>query len=143
MTRIDFYSLKEGSTSNRLTLTCRLVERIRAAEQRILIYCPEFAIAEQLDRLLWVFRDGSFLPHGLINKVDVEFTPVLISTEDHAAGEHQVLINLSFAVPACFNQFERVCEPLDRQPDILAAGRERWKFYQAQGCLLQHNSVAD
>jgi DNA polymerase-3 subunit chi len=142
MTRIDFYVLADGADGDRLTLTCRIVERARADDQRVLIHCPETEAARRLDRLLWTWRDGSFLPHGLVGETNPAYTPVLISADGEPAAEDQVLINLSPEVPEFFGRFERLCEPLDHDPAVRQAGRARWKYYKDCGYDLKHHEVS-
>ncbi|WP_462320602.1 DNA polymerase III subunit chi [Halochromatium sp.] len=149
MTRIDFYVLKEGSRSDRFGLSCRLVERIYnsvpATEKppRVLIYCPDAQQARYLDRLLWSFREDSFLPHGLVGETDPQLTPILISTDGQPETEDQVLINLSPSAeaPPFFSRFERLCEPLDHEPEIRHAGRKRYLYYRDSGYPLEHHSL--
>ena len=69
--------------------------------------------AQHLDRLLWTFKDQSFLPHGLVEKTDLELTPILIGQGEPPMGNTQVLINLGSEVPAFFERFERLCELVD------------------------------
>jgi len=107
----------------------------------VLIHCPDQATARQLDRLLWTYREESFLPHGLVGETNPALTPVLISADGEPAAEDQVLINLSPEVPEFFARFERLCEPLDREPAILQAGRKRWKYYSDCGYDLKHHEV--
>ncbi len=85
MTQIDFYSLEPDSGGDRFLLACRLVERIRAGALRVLIHCPDREEARHLDRLLWTYREDSFLPHGLVGDVDQALTPVLISLDGEPA----------------------------------------------------------
>lgn len=165
MTQIDFYVLKDDSRSDRFALTCRLVERIygqgrtsggtqpnrqdpdsapRQEPPRVLIYCPEAQEARHLDRLLWSFREASFLPHGLVGETDPRLTPVLISTDGQPVQEDQVLINLSRhpEAPPFFSRFERLCEPLDQDPAIRQAGRRRYSYYRDCGYPLRHHRVS-
>ncbi len=149
MTRIDFYLLKDGSRSDRFGLCCRLVDRIYKSTPaggtppRVLIYCPDAQQARHLDRLLWSFREDSFLPHGLLGETDPELTPILISGDGQPASEHQILINLSASAeaPAFFSRFERLCEPLDQDPDVRQAGRKRYVYYRDCGYPLAHHEV--
>jgi DNA polymerase-3 subunit chi len=141
MTRIDFYVLAAGARGNRLQLTCRLCDRAYADAHRVLIHCPDAAEARQLDRLLWTHREESFLPHGLVGEVNAALTPVLISADGEPAAEDQVLINLGSEVPEFFARFERLCEPLDRDPNLLKAGRERWRYYKDCGYLVNHHDI--
>jgi DNA polymerase-3 subunit chi len=169
MTQIDFYVLEKGGRGDRFALTCRLVERIHAADRagpqssavdkhldtsteaptpasppRVLIYCPDPQEARHLDRLLWRFREDSFLPHGLVGETDPALTPVLISTDGQPEQEDQVLINLSASneAPPFFSRFERLCEPLDQDPQALQAGRKRYCYYRDCGYALRHHKVS-
>jgi DNA polymerase-3 subunit chi len=149
VTRVDFYVLKDGSRGDRFGLSCRLVERIyRSAPPggqppRVLIHCPDADQARQLDRLLWSFREDSFLPHGLLGETDPELTPILISSDGQPEAEDQVLINLgtSAEAPPFFSRFERLCEPLDHDPEVRQAGRQRYLYYRDCGYPLAHHAV--
>jgi DNA polymerase-3 subunit chi len=142
MTEIDFYAIKPGSPENRLQLTCRLVERIHGQNRlRILIHCPDPREARALDQLLWTWRDESFLPHGLVGETDPALTPVLISADGQPPSEDQVLINLGHEVPDFFARFERLCEPVDNDPAVRAAGRKRYAYYRDCGYTLRHHEV--
>jgi DNA polymerase-3 subunit chi len=162
MTRIDFYVLKETSRSDRFGLTCRLAERIynspdpdkrdaatdaasnaRRAAPRVLIYCPDTRQARDLDRLLWSFREASFLPHGLVGETDPALTPILISSDGNPEHEDQVLINLGTnpEPPPFFSRFVRLCEPLDHAPEVRQAGRRRYAYYRDCGYPLEHHSI--
>jgi DNA polymerase-3 subunit chi len=141
MTRIDFYILAAGVGNDRLRLTCRIAERAHGDGHRVLIHCPQADLARQLDRLLWTYREDSFLPHGLVGETHPTLTPVLISADGEPAAEDQVLINLGTEVPEFFARFERLCEPLDHEPGVLEAGRARWKYYSDCGYDLKHHEV--
>ncbi|WP_296806241.1 DNA polymerase III subunit chi [Thiocapsa sp.] len=141
MTRIDFYSLDGNSDGDRFLLACRLVERIRATGARVLIHCPDPEQARHLDRLLWTFREDSFLPHGQVGQTDPELTPILISGDGVPDSEDQVLINLSSEVPEFFSRFERLCEPIDHDPGARLAGRERFRYYRDRGYPLEHHQI--
>lgn len=141
MTRIDFYSLKPDSSGDRFVLACRLVERIRATGSRVLIHCPDPEQARHLDRLLWTFQEESFIPHGLTGKTDQDLTPVLISGDGSPESEDQVLINLASDIPPFFGRFQRLCEPIDHDPAVRLAGRERFRYYRDRGYALEHHNI--
>ena len=141
MTRVDFYSLHENSNGDRFLLTCRLVERIYGEGLRILIHLPDREQARHLDRLLWTFRQQSFLPHGLARDADRELTPILIDQDGDSGDENQVLINLGLGVPTYFGSFERLCEPVDRDPTVRDAGRKRYIYYRDRGYPLHHHEI--
>jgi DNA polymerase-3 subunit chi len=141
MTHIDFYTLESESGGDRFLLTCQLVDRFHASGARVLIHCPQPEWARHLDRLLWTFRDESFLPHGLVGQADPRVTPILISADGGPEREDQVLINLSLQVPGFFGRFERLCEPIDLDPNVRNAGRERFRYYRDRGYPLAHHAL--
>ena len=141
MTRIDFYSVKERSKGDRFLLACRLVERIHGAGHRIYIQTQDREQARHLDRLLWTFKQQSFLPHGMANDSDRELTPILIGHDDNPGQENQVLINLTPEVPAFFGSFERLCELVDKDPEVREAGRKRYVYYRDRGYPLHHHEI--
>ncbi|MFZ1536161.1 MAG: DNA polymerase III subunit chi [Chromatiaceae bacterium] len=143
MTRIDFYSLADGSRGDRFLLTCRLAERIYHSGQdpiRIHIQIADPSQAEHLDRLLWTYDDQSFLPHGRIGQTDPMLTAILIGDEP-LADHDQVLINLDPSVPPWFARFERLCEPLGLEAAGRDAGRERFRYYRDRGYDLHHHKI--
>ncbi|MGA7980798.1 MAG: DNA polymerase III subunit chi [Chromatiaceae bacterium] len=141
MTRIDFYSLKQGSTGDRFLLTCRLVERIYGEGRRVFIHVASKEEARHLDKLLWTYRQQSFLPHGLMGDTDNGLTPILIGHEGGPGEEDQVLINLTREVPDFFGRFERLAEPIDHEPAVRDAGRERYRYYRDRGYPLHHHEI--
>lgn len=145
MTRIDFYILEPDSPGDLLLLSCHLAERIHSEGLRTLIHCPETDLARQLDRMLWTFRQDSFLPHGLVGSSnpspDLRLTTILISGDGRPETEDQVLINLAAQVPPFFSRFDRVCEPIGQDPSLKSAGRERFRFYRDRGYPLGHHPI--
>jgi DNA polymerase-3 subunit chi len=139
MTQIDFYVLGPDAPGDRWTLACRLAEKAFHQRRRVLVHTASEEDARHMDRLLWTFRDGSFVPHGLGPETDRARTPVLIDHRPEPADEHEVLINLTDEVPAFFSRFERVAEPLDQAS--LDTGRRRFRFYRDRGYPLSHHEI--
>jgi DNA polymerase-3 subunit chi len=83
------------------------------------------------------------LPHGLVGETNAELTPILISGDGQPDHEDQVLINLgaSEEAPPFFSRFERLCEPLDHDAAVRAAGRKRYLYYRDCGYPLHHHPV--
>ena len=70
MARIDFYVLAQTDERARQLLACKLAEKAWRLENSVYIHTKNAADAERLDELLWTFRDGSFVPHGLAGRED-------------------------------------------------------------------------
>ncbi|MBF0255321.1 MAG: DNA polymerase III subunit chi, partial [Gammaproteobacteria bacterium] len=132
MTDIAFYVLKPQAQGDRFSLACRLIDKAYGQGRRVLAYTDSADDSQRLDRLLWCFRDQSFIPHGLLGRIDSQLPPVLISHQDDPAAESDVLINLSRRQPPFFNRFQRLAELIDRDPEVISNGRQRYRQYQAQ-----------
>ncbi|WP_457669060.1 DNA polymerase III subunit chi [Thiolapillus sp.] len=142
MTQVDFYILQPGGRGNRYTLAARLAEKAWSSGHRVLIATESKEDLRHMDRLLWVHRDQSFIPHGILGKADPELNPVLIGTRQHAGDEHDVLIDLCLSTPEYFSRFERVAECVDQEPGPLQASREKYKFYQGCGYPLAVHNIS-
>jgi len=141
MTQIDFYVLDEPAAGNRFTLACRLSEKIYHQGRRIFIHTGSEEETRHMDRLLWTFRQGSFIPHGTLSGCDLNITPVIIGHQGEGCQEQDVLINLSTEVPNFFSRFERVAEIIDKEPQVVSAGRERFRFYRDRGYPLCKHDI--
>lgn len=140
MTRIDFYITEDGHEQARQRLACRLAEKAYALNHTIYIHTGDRQQAEQLDQLLWTFRDGSFIPHCLQDDRVASQAAIVIGHEGEPEEHNQVLINLSKDVPAFFSRFERVAELIAGDERDRQAGRERFRFYRDRGYELNtHN----
>ena len=95
MARVDFYILPDRAANSRPLLACRLAEKAYRLGHRVYIHVESAQQAQYLDDLLWSFRQGSFIPHGITPPQPGDDTPVLIGWQDAPAGATEVLINLS------------------------------------------------
>jgi len=142
MTRVDFYILAEQAAGDRYRLACRLAEKAVSQGRRVYIHTNSVREGEHLDRLLWTFREESFLPHGLSGRVESALNPIIIGHAETPGEEQDVMINLALQVPAFFSLFQRVAEPIDKDPSIRQAGRERYRFYRDRGYTLNNHTIA-
>lgn len=141
MTRVDFYILGQQARDNRYQFTCRLVDKIHGQGRRVYIHAGSGAEVQHLDRLLWTFREQSFIPHGRVGDADPELTPVLLGWQGDPREEDDVLINLASEVPEFFSRFDRVAEVMDSDPEVRRAGRKRFHFYRDRGCPLKTHEI--
>ena len=141
MTRVDFYILAQQARGDRYQYACRLVEKVYGLGRKAYIHAGSDAEARHLDRLLWTFRDQSFVPHGRVEEADRELTPVLLGWQGDPLGEEDVLINLAPEVPGFFSRFDRVVEIMDSDPEVRRAGRERYRFYRDRGYPLENHEI--
>jgi DNA polymerase III subunit chi len=141
MTQVDFYILGKQSTGDRFTLACRLAGKAWQQGKRVYLHTNSDAESRHLDRLLWTFRQDSFIPHSIFEGADPELNPVLIGHQDDVGEEHDVLVNLATEVPQFFSRFNRVAECIDHDTEIKKTGRDRYSFYRDRGYPLNTHEI--
>lgn len=143
MTQVDFYILADRARDDRFGLACRLAEKAWRQGHRVLVHAGSNDEARHLDRLLWTYRDGSFVPHGTLGQADPALNPVLICPPGQDPGEeHDVLINLATEIPTFFSRFDRVAECVDHDEAARKACRQRYRYYQEHGYPLNTHNIA-
>lgn len=131
--RVDFYILAARGQNSRLTFACRLSEKAYKAQTRVYAHASSDRQAEQLDQLLWTFRDGSFVPHERVLGEQAPRSPVAIGTPEIYTDSGELLINLCDVVPTFSAGFHRIAEIVPGDDDARAAGRKRFKQYRDRG----------
>lgn len=130
--RVDFYVLSSPGTNGRLYFACRLAEKAYGELDAIYAHAETAAMADQLDEMLWTFRQGSFVPHERLAGQEPR-APVCIGTPEEARESGQLLINLTGEVPAFAEQFTRIAEIVDTDEGSRTASRKRFRRYREMG----------
>jgi DNA polymerase-3 subunit chi len=134
MARVDFYVLAQPDERARQLLACKLAEKAWRLDNSVYIHTKDRADAERLDELLWTFRDGSFVPHGLANRNDgTESSPIVIGCDTEAVAARDLLINLSDEIPGFAEGFPRVAELVTSDDNCKSLSRKRYAAYRDQG----------
>lgn len=141
MARVDFYVLDQAGEPARQLFACRLAEKAWRMNNSVHIETADRADAERMDALLWTFRDGSFVPHGLAGRNDgTESSPIMIGSDTQSAAGRDLLINLCDEIPSCAADFPRVAELVTSDDNCKQASRKRYAMYREQGHELNtHN----
>ena len=141
MTRVDFYVSPNKTNDASLYLVCRIVDKAWQQQNRVYVHAATPEQAQQLDELLWVFRDGAFIPHCQISDSESAETPVVIGCEAPPEMKPEVLINLGQEVPGFFSRFARVIEIVAGDEDTRSQARQRFKFYRERGYPLETHEL--
>ena len=141
-TRVDFYVLPDASAEGPLATACRLCEKAVGAGKRVHVHAPDAAVAEEFDRLLWVYKQGGFIGHQRLGVApDPDLATVLIGGEEPLPSHRDVLVNLGAAVPPFFDRFERVLEIVAGDAAARGQSRERFKFYRDRGLAPETHKI--
>jgi len=141
MPQVDFYVTESRAPEAALLLLCKVVEKGYRQGRRFHINVASPMQARRLDSLLWTFRDGSFVPHGLVNQTGSPVPPVLIGVDLAPDGDGDVLANLAEEVPRFATRFERIVEVVDGSNGGRAGARRRYRWYQEHSCEPQTHRV--
>ncbi len=141
MTRVDFYLIENEPEGGKDIAVCKLAHKAFRLGHRIYILTANRDEAQRLDRLLWTFSDGSFIPHGLSSEKTGTDFPVLIGHDEPPPAYEDVLITVSDRVPDCFSRFQRVAEIVDSSEANKVMARERFRFYRDRGYTLQTHTL--
>jgi DNA polymerase-3 subunit chi len=142
MTRVDFYVLKASGAMARLQFACRLAEKAYRLENTIHILTSDQHTAEQMDELLWTYRDGSFVPHELTSRDDSQTeSPITIGHNPEQGRSCDLLINLTAQIPATCDAFPRVAEIVTSDDNARQQSREHYAQYRELGHTLETHKI--
>ncbi len=140
MTRVDLYLTRAGQGPGKELAVCKLTHKAFRLQHRIYILAASPEEAAHLDKLLWTFSAGAFVPHALLTEEQEYEVPVLIGEQDPPEKCRDVLISLTATVPQCFERFQRVVDVVGPSEAARERARERFRLYRDRGCTVQtHN----
>lgn len=139
MEKIDFHLVAAAETGERVA--CRLADEAQAQSRRIFIRTRDRAQAQRLDTLLWTHRQGSFIPHALVEAAAPDET-VLIGERLPDGATRELLINLAGDLPEDWARFAWLAEVIEQSPQDLEAARARFRHYRDHGITPDHHPEA-
>ncbi|NIQ93530.1 MAG: DNA polymerase III subunit chi [Desulfuromonadales bacterium] len=132
MTRVEFVRLKKPEKARHL---CELAERYFQEGQRSLISVLDDNQGVTLDRFMWTWKKGSFIPHCFDNgAVECLEEPVAIVTEESNPNNARILIMGKPLDIDFMRQFTHVFDFAELYDDELAEqSRQRYAAYRRAG----------
>ncbi len=146
MSQVDFYVLAASGELARQQFACRLAEKAYRLENKVHIQVANSESARRLDELLWTFRDGSFVPHEILENANSTAnaktqSPVTIGCDSAPHLSADLLINLGNTVPDTTVSFPRVAEVVTSDEDNKLQSRQRFAVYRDQGHTLKTHKL--
>ena len=132
MTRIEFVKLNRPE---RARVLCELAEEFSTAGQRVLVMVQDDNQGVTLDRFMWIWKKGAFLPHVYQNgSVECHDEPVVIVAEEENPNGAQVLLMGAPCSMEFMRHFRHVVDFAEAfDEDRLEVSRERFKVYRQHG----------
>jgi DNA polymerase-3 subunit chi len=138
---VEFHS----GIADKLGYACRLLRKAHAQGARVVV-TGDAAALRALDERLWTFEPLSFVAHALIAPGRpvperlLQPTPIWLVEPGAELPHREVVVNLGpHAMPdpaACSRLIELVADDAAER----AAGRQRWRAYEGQGCTIRHHA---
>jgi len=144
MPDVTFYVLATSEERARLVFVCRLAEKIYRENLPVYVTAANDKQAQQLDDLLWTFRQGSFIPHQCDqgDGVAPDDWPILIGQQAvPPAWQRAIVVNLAPTCPEGITECPRLLEIVDHDPSIRQAGRERFRRYRDWGWSIETHHI--
>lgn len=138
MTRIEFLH----GAADRIQAAAQWLHQAWAERRAVLVYVPDAAPAERLDRLLWTQPALSFLPHCRIDSPLAGETPILLADTLDGALQENCLLNLGNTLPATFSRFGHLVEIVSIDDADRLPARERFKFYRERGYAVDSRDIS-
>lgn len=132
MTRVEFIKLRKPEKAKHL---CELADDFFQAGKRVLVTVLDDNQGVTLDRFMWTWKKGSFLPHAYDNgAVDCLDEPVVIGTSERNPNGARILVMGKPCDPDFVRQFELAIDFAELYDEELAsASRRRYARYREAG----------
>ena len=139
--QFDFYILQ---SMQYLRFACRLLSKAYQQHYRAIAFCEDEDTAKEFDRMLWTFKDISFIPHQIITSDDeLNKTPICIWTgrPDDLHGDTADFFDLALCLTPHITPEQincpRVAYVIPEEDDWKQMGRYYYKRLQQNAANVQ------
>jgi DNA polymerase-3 subunit chi len=142
MARIDFYVMAGSGESVRQRFACRLAEKAYRLKNTVHIEVADPGAVRIMDEMLWTFRDGSFVPHDVLQPGDSDaLAPVTIGTHSVDQPNPDLVINLTGEIPEGKASFARIAEIVTSDDNCKVSSRQKFAAYREEGHSLETHKI--
>ncbi|MEM6852079.1 MAG: DNA polymerase III subunit chi [Pseudomonadota bacterium] len=131
MADVWFYHL-EGVGLDRVLP--ELLEKTLEKGWRAVVHGGVAERVDELDKLLWTYRDDAFLPHGLATDKEADRYPIALAKDARTPNGADVLFLLDGAMRDELDSYKRCILVFDgRDQEAVAEARRTWKQVKEDG----------
>ena len=141
MSLVDFHILDNKENLALLRYTCRLIRKAYKNNFKVYVRTENDQDMIQLDTLLWTFSELDFIPHATVETESGQ-EPVIIGMIDRQGDSKTILINLSTKMAEDYSSYSRVFELIGNDPDVITAGRDRYRRYRKMNDQVNNHHIA-
>lgn len=142
MARIDFYVMAGSGEAVRQRFACRLAEKAYRLKNTVHIEVADPGAAQIMDEMLWTFRDGSFVPHDVLQPgASDAAAPVTIGSHSSDQAKPDLVINLTSEIPQGKDSFARIAEIVTSDDNCKVSSRQKFSTYRKEGHSLETHKI--
>ena len=141
MSLVDFHILDNKENLALLRYACRLIRKAYKNNFKVYVRTENDQDMIQLDTLLWTFSELDFIPHATVETESGQ-EPVIIGMIDRQGDSKTILINLSTKMAEDYSSYSRVFELIGTDPDVITAGRDRYRRYRKMNDQVNNHHIA-
>lgn len=139
MTNIHFLF----NAPDRLLAGCSVAARRLQQGTPLVVYCRNHSRLAAFDQMLWEYERAAFVPHVYADDPWASQTPIVLYGAPPPA-EYAWVLNLDDDNLPAAERYDHIVEIVAEDEAARAAGRARWRRYQAAGhTIVQHNLAAN
>lgn len=141
MTQVDFYILPENAAQERFV--CLMANKIWQKGHTIFLNTTSREIAESYNKLLWTYKDISFVPHEMADHDNIydNSCPIIIGWDNNPPEQTEVLINLASNIPSHADKFARIIEIVSGDHDQKQQSRDKYRIYRDNEYDLKNHTI--
>ena len=115
-------------------IVCDLAEKCYQDDKRLVIYSDTKEICSNLDKMLWTWKQQSFIPHKYIPSLEnSEYEPVILTNNIQSAGDYDTILLHDPLPIEKLNRFTNIIDFAEKyDTQALEASRDRYKKYRGQ-----------
>jgi len=127
---ITFYILNKNSPVSFQEHTCNIIEQEYNNGYKIHVHLATQQEAQNMDDLLWTFKQISFIPHAIYIENSTDFLPqVTIGYNTLFSKNKDVLLNLTSNISDYFLNFKNIIEIIPHNEALKKLARLRYRKY--------------
>ena len=112
---------------------CDLAEKLFLSRKRVAIHVADKQEGEMFDKLLWTWKQASFIPHKYIDQLSTPLEePVVITPQIAATADYDALVLAAPADKEVTDRFPVILDFADKFDQArLLESRERYRLYRS------------
>jgi DNA polymerase III subunit chi len=139
LTQVFFYH----GAADRIAAACALLGGAYAKKKPMLVFAPDEAVANSVDRMLWTHPALGFVPHCRADSPLAAETPIVITDSLETITQTERLMNLDREIPLGFARFESLIEVVGQDEADRSAARDRVKLYKDRGYEVRYFDLSE